>query len=288
MITTYQVLGLLKSDVKANTTRHGTRKAKKIFRILNSTINPELYFDFGLEKGDKLPNNDNIVYWYDDSISVDGFIEEGTKTQTHIYRRMRFAEEGLTENPKLSDWCLVEGIGGNEGILFANFQSIPQDCIFEKFMYCEQFLENINGYPVYENLFTKDDFLTTTSNVWEDKKCATPTISYDKGRLVFSCETPGAECVYELSCSDNGSGRGGEVSLSQTYEIRVHATLDGYEDSDVATAIIGWCNGKPVMEGFSSVTLGDDEHRGDVNGDGIVDVADIATVISIIAAKKSE
>ena len=65
-------------------------------------------------------------------------------------------------------------------------------------MYCEQFLENINGYPVYENLFTKDDFLTTTSNVWEDKKCATPTISYDKGRLVFSCETPGAECVYEL------------------------------------------------------------------------------------------
>jgi len=77
-----------------------------------------------LEKGDKLPNNDNIVYWYDDSISVDGFIEEGTKTQTHIYRRMRFAEEGLTENPKLSDWCLVEGIGGNEGILFTNFRSV--------------------------------------------------------------------------------------------------------------------------------------------------------------------
>ena len=42
------------------------------------------------------------------------------------------------------------------------------------------------------------------------------------------------------------------------------------------------------MEGFSSVTLGDDEQRGDVNGDGIVDVADIATVISVIAAQKSE
>jgi len=119
-------------------------------------------------------------------------------------------------------------------------------------------------------------------------KCATPTIAYDKGKLVFSCETPDAECVYEIKCSDNDSGRGGEVSLSQTYEIRVHATLDGYEDSDVATATIGWRNSRPVMEGFSSVTLDTDEHRGDVNGDGIVDVADIATVISVIAAQKSE
>ena len=120
------------------------------------------------------------------------------------------------------------------------------------------------------------------------EKCATPTIAYDKGRLVFSCETPDVEYVYEIKCSDNGSGRGDEVSLSQTYEIRVRATLDGYDDSDVAVATIGWRNGRPVMEGFSSVTLDTDERRGDVNGDGIVDVADIATVISVIAAQKSE
>ena len=122
------------------------------------------------------------------------------------------------------------------------------------------------------------------------KKCATPTIAYDKGKLVFSCETQGAECVYELKCTDAGSGRGGEVSLSQTYEIRVHATLDGYEDSDVAVATIGWHNGQPVMEGFSSITmeaptnlppLG--EANADVNGDGKVDVADIATIISVMA-----
>ncbi|MBR2238995.1 MAG: hypothetical protein IJ887_14200 [Prevotella sp.] len=117
-------------------------------------------------------------------------------------------------------------------------------------------------------------------------QCATPTIAYDNGRLVFGCETPDVEYIYEIKCTDAVSGRGSEVSLGQTYEIRVHATLDGYEDSDVAVATIGWRNGRPVMEGFSSVTLGDSEGISDVNGDGKVDVADIATIIDIMAGQK--
>jgi hypothetical protein len=85
------------------------------------------------------------------------------------------------------------------------------------------------------------------------------------------------------------------VSLSQTYEIRVHATLDGYEDSDVAVATIGWRNGRPVMEGFSNVTMEaptnlppSEEAMADVNGDGKVDVADIATIISVMAGQQPE
>jgi hypothetical protein len=124
------------------------------------------------------------------------------------------------------------------------------------------------------------------------KKCAPPTITYDKGRLVFDSETSGAECVYEIKCADTGSGSGSEVSLNKTYEIRVHATLDGWDDSDVAVATIGWRNGQPVMEDFSIVTLEaptnlppTGETTGDVNGDGKVDVADIATVIAIMAGE---
>jgi len=260
---------------------------KKVYRIMKAATTPELFFDFGLGEGDKLPQNDNLVYWYDDYITVDGIIAiDGTKTGAHTYRRMRFAEGGLTENPKLSDWCLVEGIGGNEGILFTRFQTVPRDgCIYEKFEYCEQLLESGNGYPIYENLFRREDFLATAD---ESLKCATPTISYENDKLLFSCETEGAECVYEIKCTDDGSGRGGEVSLGQTYEIRVHATLDGYEDSDVAVATIGWHNGRPVMEGFSSIMMGEGDGMADVNGDGKVDVADIATVISIMAGQSSE
>ena len=115
-----------------------------------------------------------------------------------------------------------------------------------------------------------------------NEKCATPTIAYDNGKLVFGCETPDVEYVYEIKCLDNVSGRSSEVSLSQTYEIRVHATLDGYEDSDVAVATIGWRGGRPVMEGFSSVIL-DEDGNCDVNGDGTIDVADIARIIDSMA-----
>ncbi len=142
---------------------------------------------------------------------------------------------------------------------------------------------------VYEDgqcIFTKDDF---NKPPYIDKgKCVTPTIAYANGKLLFSCETMGAEYVYEIKCTDAGIGRGSEVSLSQTYEIRVHATLDGYEDSDEAVATIGWRNGRPVMEGFSNVTMDGGDGNADVNGDGKVDVADIATVISVMAGQQPE
>lgn len=47
---------------------------------------------------------------------------------------------------------------------------------------------------------------------------------------------------------------------------------------------IGWRYGRPVLEGFSSIELRADESSADVNFDGAVDVADIASVISIMAA----
>ncbi len=140
---------------------------KKVYRVLKDTTNPELVFDFGLEVGDKLPQNDNLIYWYDDHITIDGIIAtDGTKTGTHTYRCMRFAEYGLSEAPKLSDRCLVEGIGGNEGVLFTGFQTIPRNgCIYEKFEYCEQFLESRDGNPVYESLFRRDDFKSEGTSI---------------------------------------------------------------------------------------------------------------------------
>ena len=144
-----------------------------------------------------------------------------------------------------------------------------------------------HGYIILKNGYNYNNDLSIVleeSDNPKNNKCATPTIAYDKGRLVFSCETPGAECVYEIKCSDEGNGRGNEVNLSQTYEIRVYATLEGRYDSDVATATIGWRNGRPVMEGFSSARL-DGDGSCDVNGDGTVDVADIAKVIDSMAGQ---
>jgi len=102
---------------------------KKVYRIMDNSTEAVLMFDFGLAVGDRLPQNESLAYCYDDSIKV------GNNT----YRRMRFVEADRKGEPILSDWCLVEGIGGNEGILYTEFQIPPENAdsyYIEKFQEC--------------------------------------------------------------------------------------------------------------------------------------------------------
>jgi hypothetical protein len=117
------------------------------------------------------------------------------------------------------------------------------------------------------------------------KKCATPAIAYIQGEIVFSCETEGVEFVSEVKVPDAKKYYDSRITLAPTYEISVYATLTGYDNSDVATATITWRNGRPVMEGFSSIELEEDESRGDLNGDSKVNVGDIMAIINIMAGK---
>ena len=119
-------------------------------------------------------------------------------------------------------------------------------------------------------------------------KCVSPTISFIEGKLVFDSETEGAEFVSEINCSDIKKHYDKVITLAPIYKITVYATKTSLDDSDVATATIGWRNGTPILEGFSSITLGGTETNGDVNGDGTIDVADIATIISLMAGNKSK
>ena len=136
---------------------------------------------------------------------------------------------------------------------------------------------NTEGWNTIENIVEIE--------LKEPETCATPTIAFEQGELVFSCETEGAQFVSEVRVADAKKNYDSRVALAPTYEISVYATREGYDDSDVATATITWRNGKPVMGGFSSITLEDGDPKGDVNEDGTVDVADIATIISIMAGK---
>ena len=76
-------------------------------------------------------------------------------------------------------------------------------------------------------------------------QCATPTISYEFGKLKFDCETAGAEYHYTITDTDITSdalNENGEVSLSAAYRISVYATADGYTASDKAEATLYWIN----------------------------------------------
>lgn len=105
------------------------------------------------------------------------------------------------------------------------------------------------------------------------------------GKLTFNCETEGVVYVSDIKNKDIGERYAGEINLTPTYTTTVYATKTGYDNSDVATATITWRNGSPKMEGFSTINMALDEGSGDVNGDNAVDVADIGTIIDIMAAK---
>ena len=76
-------------------------------------------------------------------------------------------------------------------------------------------------------------------------QCATPSVSYESGKLKFSCETAGAKYHYTISDKDMATdalSEDGNVFLSAAYDISVYATADGYSASERAKATLYWVN----------------------------------------------
>lgn len=76
-------------------------------------------------------------------------------------------------------------------------------------------------------------------------QCATPSVSYESGKLKFACETAGAKYHYTITDTDITSdalSENGEVSLSAAYHISVYTIADGYKASDKAEATLYWIN----------------------------------------------
>ena len=101
------------------------------------------------------------------------------------------------------------------------------------------------------------------------QKCATPEISYENGKVKFTCETEGVDFISEVTVDDAKKYYDSEFTLSQTYKITVYATKAGYENSDVATREIVIENGQSSL-------------FGDLNKDGKVNVADHVKLSDII------
>lgn len=121
--------------------------------------------------------------------------------------------------------------------------------------------ENATEWKDFTNIVESDEFIPPTPN----PKCATPTISYSNGQLIFDCETDDVKFISSVICVDNGNHDTAIVSLTTKYIISVYATKDGYDDSDV------------VSKDFFVRGI-----KGDVNEDGEVNIADINSTIGII------
>ena len=85
------------------------------------------------------------------------------------------------------------------------------------------------------------------------KKCATPTINYQDGMITFTCDTKGVGFISEISSNDIQQYQGKEINLTATYYISVYATMNGYLNSDIATATLCWIDAEPKTEGITGI-----------------------------------
>ena len=129
--------------------------------------------------------------------------------------------------------------------------------------------KNTEPWKSFQNKVALD-----SGDILETPKCAKPEISFENGRVKFTCETEGVEYISEVVLADQHMYYDAEIQLSQTYKVSVYATKAGYDNSDVTTReIVITGNGQAIV-------------RGDANGDGKVDAADIVTTTNIIMEKK--
>ena len=135
----------------------------------------------------------------------------------------------------------------------------------------------------YQSAAQWKEFLLVEEKEFDDEagkeQCATPTIAFVGGKLTFATATEGADCVWTLASTGGNSGRNTAIEVPSVFELTVYATKDGWKNSDHATALLVW--GDADVEGDNVIRLGGAGGKTcDVNGDGKVDVADIATILT--------
>ena len=72
------------------------------------------------------------------------------------------------------------------------------------------------------------------------EKCATPTINYKDGKVVFTCDTEGAIVKSNFIENIAGSYNDMEVAFIPTYTLTAYATKANYENSDEVTLTLCW------------------------------------------------
>lgn len=122
----------------------------------------------------------------------------------------------------------------------------------------------------YESVAPWSNMEIATFSSSGPEKCAMPEIVYKKDKISFNCETPDVEFHYTITTKDIANRqKGKETTVSAIYQVSVYATKEGYENSDLVTSEIN-------IKGI----------KGDLTGDGIVNVADHVELSNIIMTQQ--
>lgn len=117
----------------------------------------------------------------------------------------------------------------------------------------------------YQNVAPWSELNVKTFSGSGPEKCAPPVISFKNDILSFTSETPDAVFHYSIASADAQKNTSSSLNVSGKLLVRVYASKSGYEDSDTVESEID-------IRGI----------KGDLNGDGEVNVADHVTLSDII------
>ncbi len=127
-----------------------------------------------------------------------------------------------------------------------------------------------NKYPTFffENGISKYGFKDLkTLDGSGIAKCEKPVITFINGKLSFSCATPGVDFHWTIKNSNSDDGTGVSSEVYPSFTVSVVATKEGYVSSDMETRQFD-CNTGAL--------------KGDVDGNGVVNVADHVELSNII------
>ena len=120
----------------------------------------------------------------------------------------------------------------------------------------------------YQSTSPWSDFttiMTLSGEEPETPQCATPTIAFKDGKLLFECETEGVEFISHFSTPAGADNNSSEVLLPTVYTVTVYAKKDGYLNSEVVSKDIN-------IRGL----------KGDANDDGDITIADAVEIVNTI------
>ena len=159
--------------------------------------------------------------------------------------------QAFTNCPELTDvYCYAENV---PKMKLTDYLSMPYTDAFYgsliEYATLHVPTQSIDAYKSKEPWKNFKEIIAIDGPIPEIEQCATPTISYNNGKLTYYCETEGATCQSTITNTDVNSYSGNEVQLAATYKISVYATKAGCKNSDVATATLNWIDAAPETEG---------------------------------------
>lgn len=153
----------------------------------------------------------------------------------------------------------------NEEVDFFIYPEYPPFACKESFPSNSIFYVPEGSIELYKNVAPWSNLNVKTFTGLGSEKCTPPVITYKNETISFTSETPDAVFHYVITSADGQKNTGSSLNVSGKLLVRVYASKSGYEDSDIVESEID-------IKGI----------KGDVDGDGVVNVADHVKLSDII------